>query len=106
MSVVEAPSHLLEHPAFRGLERQWFEVPGGFMMSAIGQKFRLDHDESIDIPERRVARKHCPIFPWGYLNEEIFEWIALAEAVREAQDRFIMIELGAGFAGGLSPARC
>jgi FkbM family methyltransferase len=31
------------------------------------------------------------------LNEELFEWIALLEAVTEARGQFTMLELGAGF---------
>ncbi len=35
-------------------------------------------------------------------NENYFEWVTVIEAALEARERFTMIELGAGRAGGLS----
>jgi FkbM family methyltransferase len=47
-----------------------------------------------------VKRREFDPFPHTMaldFNEEYFEWIDLLEAVVEAEDRFTMIELGAGF---------
>jgi FkbM family methyltransferase len=50
------------------------------------------------------ARHAAPGYPAP--NEEIFEWIALLEAVLTARDTFTMVELGAGYGRWLARAAC
>jgi len=40
---------------------------------------------------KRIVKDYPPF------NEEYFEWIDLLESVKEARDKFVMIELGAGY---------
>ena len=94
-----APPNLIGYPAFRGLKpEKKVLTPGGFTYSAIGQKIALHFDQTWSHPqewkEEHVEHNN---FPWSWLHEEIFEWIALAESVRAARRKFTMIELGAGY---------
>lgn len=96
--VTLSPPHLLGHPAFAGIEPRAVMVPPGFMVNGVGQKLNVVHDASIRAAAEPLYNKDfLPTLPWGWLHEEIYEWIAVAESVRDAKSTFTMIELGAGF---------
>jgi FkbM family methyltransferase len=95
--VVFSPPNLLNHRAFTGVEPQWTKSPAGFFVTGIGQICSLKHDSSIKNDSSIKEAEYMPILPWGWLHEEIFEWIALGEAVHTARNTFTMIELGAGY---------
>ena len=45
-----------------------------------------------------VGNERVPAWPEGPgLHEELFEWISMLQAVLWARERFVMLELGAGF---------
>jgi hypothetical protein len=80
------------------LKPEKFVTPGGFTCSAIGQKIALEFDQTWAHPaEWKDEHVEHNNFPWSWLHEEIFEWIALAESVRAAREKFTMVELGAGY---------
>jgi FkbM family methyltransferase len=79
---------MIDHPVFRRFE-PYRKRPDDWL----GAKFA-------------VNTRH--MHPW--FNDEVFEWIAMLRAALDAQDRFTMIELGAGFgrwaiAAGLAASR-
>ncbi|MGD9981974.1 MAG: FkbM family methyltransferase [Hyphomonadaceae bacterium] len=43
---------------------------------------------------------------WPARNESLFEWIDLAAAIDDARDRFVIVELGAGFGRWIGSAAC
>jgi FkbM family methyltransferase len=98
--IILAPPSLLDHPAFQGLARQEYRTPAGFIHNGIGQKIAINFDRTW-APQITEAAHTDRIenhdLPWAWLHEEIFEWIALAESVRAAPEKFTMIELGAGY---------
>src|ERR1700687_678242 len=88
----------MSHPALIWPTVQPVTIPPGFLISGIGQVFRVDHDETTRAAAELWANKRgAPSLPWSWLHEEIYEWIALAEAARAANEKFTMVELGAGF---------
>lgn len=90
------------HPVFRDLERWRGEVPAGFQVNFLGVMTRTsffgetgprpEFGEMEPRPESGQVEASLPP-----LNEEYFEWIDLLEAVRQARQRFTMLELGAGW---------
>jgi len=98
MAITLAPVNLLGHPAFRGLKLEKHLTPAGFATNGIGQRTSLKFDRNwINPPEWQEEHSEYQPFPWSWLHEEIYEWIAVAEAVRASRDKFTMIELGAGY---------
>jgi FkbM family methyltransferase len=72
------------------------KVPEGFTVNFLGVLTRVDYYEGYSeiarqYPPDRHLRTEYPPF-----DEEYFEWIDLLEAVAAAEDRFTMLELGAG----------
>ncbi len=74
---------MLKHPIFGRF--QAYSGPATEHVDWIGMRYRPEWWPDVPTPE----------FP--ALNEELFEWIDLLEAVNSARGRFTMLELGAGF---------
>lgn len=74
---------MLNHPIFDGFRA--YSGPLREHVDWIGMRYRAEWWPEVPTPE----------FP--ALNEELFEWIDLLEAVDAARGRFTMLELGAGF---------
>jgi FkbM family methyltransferase len=93
-----AVARLRGHLAFRGLKREKYVTPGGFATNAIGQRTALRFEKNWTYPaEWEEEHFEEPDFPWSWQHEETYEWIALAEAVKDARETFTMVELGAGY---------
>jgi FkbM family methyltransferase len=71
--------------------------PPEIIVDFIGSRTRRSYDAGLGIRREfaRVAEVVTPQYP--AFDEEYFEWIDLLEAVEEATDTFVMMELGAGF---------
>jgi FkbM family methyltransferase len=81
------------HRVFSCFHRWAGRVPAGFDIDFLGTRSRTDFcTTSRPQPEDRFAAPSHPPF-----DEEYFEWIDLLEAVVSANDRFTMLELGAGW---------
>jgi FkbM family methyltransferase len=98
MSIILAPNNLLSHPAFQGIDPGLtFCAPAGFVGDGVGQKVDVRFDSTLTPFGLDVDREVAPGVPWAWLHEEIFEWMAVAESVRDAGSAFTMLELGAGY---------
>ena len=81
------------HPAITAHDDVVVPCPSGFDCDFLGLKTRRSFFSSMaaDVPAA-VPRSGYPSF-----DEEYFEWIDILEAVEQADDTFVMIELGAGY---------
>ena len=68
------------------------ERPAGVIVDWIGARFCGLWDRQPEIPGAEHFNAPLPAF-----DEEYFEWIDLLEAVKAARQRFVMLELGAGY---------
>ena len=85
------------HPALARLPCWEGRVAAGFTADFLGVRTRASYVEGmvpggIDAAHERHVRPPRPVF-----DEEYFEWVDVIDSVREARDRFVMIELGAGY---------
>src|ERR1700687_341709 len=81
------------HKIFSAFHRWAGRVPAGFDVDFLGTRYKTDYFTiwPHQLQERYEAPQHPPF------DEEYFEWIDLLEAVSYAKNRFVMLELGAGF---------
>lgn len=83
----------MDHPIF---EHYAFTEPAdepGFRRNGLGVRERFEFVNADVYPDYgRLRPGGLPIY-----DEEYFEWIDVLEAVSQAQERFVMMELGAGF---------
>jgi FkbM family methyltransferase len=86
----EPPTH---HEVFSEFRRWSGEVSAGFEIDFLGTRNRTDFYSLMHAQPH--DRYEVPSYP--HFDEEYFEWIDLLEAVALAGNRFIMLELGAGF---------
>src|SRR5579862_2832483 len=77
------------HPIFLRFERWQGDSDPGFQRNWIGGRYRLHYVEAAS-PTNGVP-------PYPGPSEDVFEWVDLLEAVDGARERFVMVELGAGF---------
>lgn len=89
-----------QHPVFDRIKQQNKRVEPGFWNVFTGAKFRTNFNPAYDKP-----LEECFEYP-PVLQEEYFEWIVLLESVLEARERFVMVELGAGFGRWLLNGAC
>jgi hypothetical protein len=69
------------------------------VFAAFSNVVRFAPDSSLIIPSESAtaAERITASLPGPALTEEYFEWIDLFESLRLARDRYIMLELGAGY---------
>jgi FkbM family methyltransferase len=81
------------HEIFSRFRRWSGVVPAGFEVDFLGSKCRTSYFRMMKAQpnDRHEAPEYPPV------DEEYFEWIDLLEAAAWAKDRFVMMELGAGF---------
>jgi FkbM family methyltransferase len=88
----------MHHPVFSRFERFRGVVPAGFHGNFLGVMTRNAYLSGLitargwHLPPSGMVEPSYPEF-----DDEYFEWIDTLEAVLEAEQRFTMIELGAGF---------
>lgn len=88
----------MNHPALVAIKPEMMTSSAGFMVNGIGQVCRVKHDIGLkETSERLAGTEYLATLPWAWLHDEIFEWIAVGEAVNAAREKFTMVELGAGF---------
>ena len=92
LEALDTPPHAVFEPY-----RPWAgEVDAGWVVDFLGVRTRVGFfslmGQLVDASERRSVVAGIPV-----ANEEYFEWIALLEAVAEAEHSFVMVELGAGW---------
>lgn len=75
---------------FQDIERWRGETPHGFLMDWVGGRTATRFTGHVEMPGWAEP-------PYPAVNEEWWEWADLVTAVREARDRFVMMELGAGY---------
>jgi FkbM family methyltransferase len=81
------------HEIFSRFRRWSGVVPAGFEVDFLGSKSRTSYFRMMK--EQPNDRHEAPEYP--LVDEEYFEWIDLLEAAAWAKERFVMMELGAGF---------
>jgi len=76
-----------------------FRTSGHPVFAALSTIARFASDSGLVIPSERTttAEQIVASRPGPPLNEEYFEWIDLFESLRSARDRYVMLELGAGY---------
>jgi FkbM family methyltransferase len=84
-----------QHPVFREFHARVDADGAGFHVNFLGQKLDIAFGW-----EEGASAEPPP------LSEELFEWIAMLEAVLEARETFTMFELGAGVGRWLVTAAC
>jgi FkbM family methyltransferase len=100
----------VHHEVFQHFPMWQGEDDPGFLTTFVGAKFRKELFQTE--PERRPQPSvpEPPRRTWKPIplpdNEEYLEWVSLLTAVMAAQDRFVMIELGAGFGRWLVSGAC
>jgi FkbM family methyltransferase len=77
-------------------------VPARHCADFLGQL----HDTRFAMGPEGPARDYHAVTNYPLPSEETFEWIALLEAVLAARDRFVMMELGAGYGRWSVAAAC
>lgn len=88
----------MNHPALAVIKPGMVYSPAGFLINGIGQVLRVKHDIGLkETSEQLAGTEYFGTLPWAWLHDEIYEWIAVGEAVQAARETFTMIELGAGF---------
>ncbi|MCI0722818.1 MAG: FkbM family methyltransferase [Acidobacteria bacterium] len=88
------PGH---HPIFQKFSRWQGTAPPGYRINFLGVKTRNAY-----FTQWGSARRSTTDYP--DFDEEYFEWIDVLEAVAQAEGRFTMLELGAGFGCWLANA--
>src|SRR6185503_6936522 len=71
--------------------------PAGVVFDFLGSKTRLSYEAGFpgQGDRGRIAEVVTPRYP--FFDEEYFEWIDILESAAAAKDRYVMIELGAGY---------
>jgi FkbM family methyltransferase len=71
--------------------------PAGVVVDFLGSKTRLSYEAGFPGQSERgqSAQVVTPLYP--FFDEEYFEWIDILETAAAAKDRYVMIELGAGY---------
>ena len=82
----------LSHPVFAKVPRWTGSVGPGMMANWLGTTTRSIYNNNNSAPTGRILAPYVPA-----IDDEYFEWIDLLESVLEADDRFTMVELGAGW---------
>ncbi len=97
-SFIPATSHpiFLRYPGWSGI------VPAGFTHTYAGSLIHNSMLANKDVAAASYVVKQEP----PRIEEEIFEWIDLLEAVRDAKDHFVMAEIGAGHGRWSVAAAC
>jgi FkbM family methyltransferase len=88
--------HATHHAIFRKFGPNLGSPPPGFQLEYGGNIVSAD----ILTTGELMTPEGYPVF------SEIFEWISLLEAIDDAKDRFVLIELGAGVARWSAAAAC
>jgi len=78
---------LNHHPVFSKFPPSPQPAVPGFQCDFIGSRFRCEFDGAGEFVDCDYPR----------LDDEYFEWISLLESVASARERFVMLELGAGY---------
>ncbi len=89
------------HPEFRNLSPFRMMVPKGFKATFAGSLIRNEFWWEGDGSPDREVEIDLPV-----LNEEYWEWIDLIQSVRDAGDRLVIVELGAGYGRWSVAAKC
>jgi FkbM family methyltransferase len=80
------------HPVFTKIPRWTGSVGPGMTANWLGTVTRSIYNNNNSAPPGRVLTPYVPT-----VDDEYFEWIDLLESVLEADDKFTMVELGAGW---------
>lgn len=83
------------HPIFLKFNRYKGLVPAGYHAEFTGAMISTKFVDGWELPDRRKDRYIETEYP--PVNEELFEYISLLEALSAAKMNFTMIELGAGY---------
>jgi len=84
---------MVHHEIFKQFQLWRGKVSAGYVTDFVGAMLRSDFvEETVSRDEECFLSSQYPAF-----DEEYFEWIDCLESVVAAQDRFVMIELGAGY---------
>lgn len=102
---LSTPLSLTTDPIFREFSSWFGHVPEGFTTDFVGQ-FIDSKFQGSDCGNQgpRVQQNHR-LGRLG-INEEIFEWKHLLSAILDAQEQFVMLELGAGYGYWSMAAAC
>lgn len=97
------PIPATHHPVFR-FYRPWSGlVPANYMLSFSGSLIRREFDSRISPQhsEQTVVQGNFP-----RIDEDYFGWIDILEAVEDAADQLVVVELGAGYGKWSVAAAC
>ena len=84
------------HPVFEDFVPWSGELPPGFEVDFLGTITRYAFEEDMSSAHKDRTNQTTPAnFP-GF-DDEYFEWIDLLESVKQAKNKYVFIELGAGY---------
>jgi len=89
------PAH---HPVILQVPRTTVVCDAGFLVDAlVPVRIRAAFERGMHPDFTPPAERRVEVPPLPAFNDEYLEWVALAEAVATARDRFVFFELGAGY---------
>jgi FkbM family methyltransferase len=83
------------HPIFKEITPWSDEIPPGFVADFLGTITRHAFEKNLPSPCQDTTRTTPSNLP--EFNEEYFEWVDLLESVKQAKNRYVFVELGAGY---------
>jgi FkbM family methyltransferase len=88
----DQPTNSIPHSVFSKIPHWSGTVGSGMTANWLGTVTRSLYNNTHSSPPGIILAPGIPL-----VNEEYFEWIDLVESVLEAQDKYTMVELGAGW---------
>jgi FkbM family methyltransferase len=85
------------HPVFRGIVPWSGKFPPGFEVDFLKTITRYAFEEDMSSAHKDRTNQTTPANLPGFNNDEYFEWIDLLESVKQAKNRYVFVELGAGY---------
>lgn len=97
---------LAEHPVFNQFEKWSGSAPILYNLNFVGQRINRTFKGAVIPRQARPMPFHDRQVNFGVAPDETFEWLAILEAILDADETFTMVELGAGFGRWLVTAGC
>lgn len=103
--MLTAPCSVANDLLFREFSSWSGPIPAGFGADFVGQMVDLEF-QSRNHTVQYERLRHCDYPTYPPVNEEIFEWRHLLSSILDAEERFVMFELGAGYGYWSVAAAC
>ena len=88
---------MAHHSAVLAVSRESVAKPAGFIVDLVGAQTRVSYFTNLTNKGQAHLENEDVIPPLPPFSETYFEWVDLLESVRDARDRYVICELGAGW---------